>query len=80
MMWQQTTNLTKRGNIMADEKSGTKPDKEGGSGAEKEDDGSEAGGRRRHLLYTCWSDGAGNYVHANWSWFTCWRCGALNYM
>jgi hypothetical protein len=32
------------------------------------------------LLYTCWHDGAGNYVHSNWSWFTCWRCGALNYM
>lgn len=65
---------------MADEKAGTKPDKEGGSGAEKEGDGSEAGGRRRTLLYTCFNDGAGNYVHSNWSWFTCWRCGALNYM
>jgi hypothetical protein len=65
---------------MADEKTGTKPDKEGGSGTEKGDEG-EAGGRRRHtLLYTCWNDGAGNYVHAHWSWFTCWRCGALNYM
>jgi hypothetical protein len=32
------------------------------------------------LLYTCWRDGAGNYVHSNWTWFTCWRCGALNYM
>jgi hypothetical protein len=78
MMWQATTNQ-KRGHIMADEKSGQKPDKEGGSGTEKGDE-SEAGGRRRHLLYTCWNDGAGNYVHANWSWFTCWRCGALNYM
>jgi len=55
---------------MADEKSGQKPDKEGGSGTEKGDE-NEAGGRRRHLLYTCWNDGAGNYVHANWSWFTC---------
>ena len=45
-------------------------------------EGTEAGGRRHHhrLLYTCWHDGAGNYVHGNWSWFTCWRCGALNYM
>ena len=25
-------------------------------------------------------NGAGNYVHSNWTWFTCWRCGALNYM
>ena len=65
---------------MADEK-GKKPDKEGGAGTEKEGDEMEAGGRRRHyLLYTCWNDGAGNYVHSYWSWFTCWRCGALNYM
>ena len=68
---------------MADEKAGKKPDQEGGSGAEKDEgESTEAGGRHRHhrLLYTCWHDGAGNYVHANWSWFTCWRCGALNYM
>jgi hypothetical protein len=67
---------------MADEKSGKKPDKEGGSGTEKEEaEGGEAGGRhRRTRLYTCWNDGAGNYVSAYWSWFTCWRCGALNYM
>jgi hypothetical protein len=80
MMWQAKQQPTQRGSIMADEKTGTKPDKEGGSGAEKEGDGSEAGGRRRTLLYTCFNDGAGNYVHSNWSWFTCWRCGALNYM
>jgi hypothetical protein len=68
---------------MADEKTGKKPEQEGGSGAEKEDagDAAEVGGRRRHrLLYTCWADGAGNYVHGSWRWFTCWRCGSLNYM
>ena len=65
---------------MADEKTGKKPDKEGGSGAEKGADNSEAGGRGRKLLYTCFADGAGNYVESNWTWFTCWRCGALNYM
>lgn len=66
---------------MADEKAGMKPEKEGGTGVEKSDpEGAEAGGRYRRLLYTCWRDGAGNYVHGNWSWFTCWRCGALNYM
>ncbi len=66
---------------MADDKTGKKPDKEGGAGTEKGDaEGTEAGGRHRRMLYTCWNDGAGNYVHANWSWFTCWRCGALNYM
>ena len=43
-------------------------------------DGAEVGGRRHHrLLYTCWNDGAGNYVDASWSYFTCWKCGALNY-
>lgn len=76
----QLQNKQTKNQIMADEKTGSKPDKEGGSGAEKEADGAEAGGRHRRLLYTCWNDGAGNYVHGNWSWFTCWRCGALNYM
>lgn len=67
---------------MADEKAGKKPEKEGGAGIEKDEtESAEAGGRYRHrLLYTCWNDGAGNYVHGNWTWFTCWRCGALNYM
>jgi hypothetical protein len=64
---------------MADEKTGKKPEKEGGTGAEKTDSG-EVGGRSRQLLYTCFNDGAGNYVSSNWTWFTCWRCGALNYM
>jgi hypothetical protein len=64
---------------MADEKTGKKPDKAGGSGTEKGDSG-EAGGRGRKVLYTCFNDGAGNYVDSNWTWFTCWRCGALNYM
>jgi len=65
---------------MADEKSGKKPDKTGGTGTEKGGDASEAGGRGRQLLYTCFNDGAGNYVDSNWQYFTCWRCGALNYM
>ncbi len=65
---------------MADEMAGKKPDQEGGGGTEKEADPNEAGGRhRRTLLYTCFNDGAGNYIHSNWHWFTCWRCGALNY-
>jgi hypothetical protein len=65
---------------MADEKAGKKPDQEGGGGAEKEDSSEVAGRGRRTLLYTCFNDGAGNYVSASWRWFTCWRCGALNYM
>ena len=64
---------------MADEKKGKKPDKQGGTGTEKGGDSGEIGGRSRLLLYTCWSDGAGNYVQPSWDWFTCWRCGALNY-
>jgi hypothetical protein len=71
---------------MADEKTGKKPDQEGGAGVEdndaaKAEAASEVEGHRHHhrLLYTCWHDGAANRVHGNWSWFTCWRCGALNY-
>jgi hypothetical protein len=64
---------------MADEKTGKKPDDQGGSGAEKGADAGEAGGRSRQLLYTCFNDGAGNYIDPSWKWFTCWRCGALNY-
>ena len=56
---------------MADEKAGKKPDQEGGGGAEKED-ASEVGGRRRTLLYTCFNDGAGNYVSAV-GVGSCWR-------
>lgn len=67
---------------MADERTGRKPDEDGGAGAEKnEPHGADAGGRSGNkLLYTCWRDGAGNHVPGNWSWFTCWRCGALNHM
>jgi hypothetical protein len=64
---------------MADEKTGKKPSDEGGGGAEKGADASEAGGRSRQSLYTCFNDGAGNYIDPSWRWFTCWRCGALNY-
>ena len=79
---QEDRRTKERTGFMADEKTGRKPDKEGGVGTEKDEaESAEAGGRYRHrLLYTCWRDGAGNYVHDNWTWFTCWRCGALNYM
>lgn len=36
----------------------------------------DAGGRSRTLLYTCWNDGAGNYVDPNAKWWSCWRCGS----
>jgi len=66
---------------MADEKIGKKPtDKQGGKGGEKGGDSGEAGGRGSQILYTCFNDGAGNYVSAGWTYFTCWKCGALNYM
>lgn len=65
---------------MAEAKIGRKPDKEGGAGSEKGGDPTEVSGRGGKLLYTCFADGAGNYVDANWTWFTCWRCGALNDM
>lgn len=79
-MWPANEKSKREENVMADEAAGKKPDQEGGGGTEKDADAGEAGGRRRGLLYTCWRDGAGNYVHSNWRWFTCWRCGALNYM
>jgi hypothetical protein len=64
---------------MADEKSVTKPDKSGGSGKEKGGDACEAGGRAKDSLWTCFNDGAGNYIDPNWDYFICWKCGALNY-
>ena len=51
---------------MADEKTGKKPDDQGGGGAEKGADAGEAGGRARQLLYTCFNDGAGNYIDPSW--------------
>jgi hypothetical protein len=53
-------------------KTDKQPDGPGGIGREKE---SEVTGRGKGFLYTCWNDGAGNYVDPNWEWFTCWRCG-----
>lgn len=36
----------------------------------------EVGGRKRKwVLYTCWNDGAANYVDPDWGFFTCWKCG-----
>lgn len=64
---------------MADEKAGTKPDKSGGSGKEQGGDSGEAGGRGKDSLWTCFNDGAGNYIDPNWDYFVCWKCGALNY-
>jgi hypothetical protein len=53
----------------------------GGPGAEKDEAaGAEVAGRGRKLLYTCFADGAGNYVDPSWKWFSCWRCGNLAYL
>jgi hypothetical protein len=52
----------------------------GGIGREKPaDEGAEAGGRAKGILYVCFNDGAGNYVDPSWKWFTCWRCGSTGY-
>jgi hypothetical protein len=67
---------------MAEEKMERKPE-EGKTGVGKEKDdgaGAEVAGRSRMLLYTCFNDGAGNYVDPNWTSFTCWRCGNLTYV
>lgn len=67
--------------FMAGEKTGRKPDKEGGPGMEKpEPDSTEAGPRSKRMAYICWNDGAANYVSEGWEWFTCWRCGSLVYV
>jgi hypothetical protein len=65
---------------MADEKTGRKPSKPGGAGLEKDEAGAgEAAPRAKRMAYTCWNDGAANFVEPGWEWFTCWRCGALVY-
>lgn len=67
---------------MAEEKTERKPEEgKGGTGKEKDDGaGAEVTGRRRMALYTCFNDGAGNYVDPSWTWFSCWRCGNLTYV
>jgi hypothetical protein len=66
---------------MADKKEEAKQDKrEGGVGMEKDDtQDAEVAGRAKRILYTCWNDGAANYVNPAWNWFTCWRCGVTFY-
>lgn len=66
--------------FMAEEKTGRKPEKEGGPGLENTGpETGEAGLRAKRMAYTCWNDGVSNYVEPGWEWFTCWRCGALVY-
>jgi len=66
---------------MAKEPMEKKPEGKGGIGKEKDESGNaEVAGRKRQLLYTCFNDGAGNYVDPSWTWFTCWRCGNLKYI
>jgi hypothetical protein len=66
---------------MAEEKTERTPEGKGGVGKEKEESaGAEVAGRQRQLLYTCFNDGAGNYIDPSWTWFSCWRCGNLTYL
>jgi hypothetical protein len=67
---------------MTEIKTGTQPNGEGGKGQGNEDTtAAEAGGRgKRMLLYTCFNDGAGNYIDPSWTWFSCWRCGSMYYV
>jgi hypothetical protein len=66
---------------MADKKEEAEPGKgNGGAGLEKDDaQGAEVAGRAKRILYTCWNDGAGNYIDPAWTWFSCWRCGTVLY-
>jgi hypothetical protein len=69
-----------REKFMSGENTGKKPDRPGGLGAQEAGpETTEAGPRSKRMAYTCWNDGASNYVETGWEWFTCWRCGALVY-
>ncbi|MEY2539284.1 MAG: hypothetical protein QOG67_3024 [Verrucomicrobiota bacterium] len=60
------------------EKTDKQPDGPGGVGKEKDDAaGAEVAGRSKLLLWTCFNDGAGNYISPDWEWFSCWKCGTL---
>jgi hypothetical protein len=66
---------------MDEQKTDKKSEGPGGAGMEKDEGaGAEVAGRGRKLLYTCFADGAGNYVESSWTWFRCWRCGGLEYI
>jgi hypothetical protein len=67
---------------MAEEKTERKPEPGKGGLGQKKDDagGAEVAGRSRKLIYTCFNDGAGNYIDPDWKWFTCWYCGMTYYL
>jgi hypothetical protein len=67
---------------MAEEKTSEKPEGQGGIGqAKPETENLEVSGRgRRRALYTCFRDGAQNYVDPSWNWFMCWQCSGLTYL
>jgi hypothetical protein len=62
---------------MPEEKKGKKPENLGDGG--KGDQEPEVGGRGL-VLYTCWADGAGNWIPDYWTYFICWRDHVLNYV
>jgi hypothetical protein len=64
---------------LAMEKTDKQSEGPGGIGQEKdESEGAEVAGRGKRFLYTCFNDGAGNYIDLDWKWWTCWRCGTTN--
>jgi hypothetical protein len=67
---------------MAEETTSEKPKGQGGIGDQKpETENLEVGGRvRRRQLYTCFRDGAQNYVDPSWNWFMCWQCSGVTYL
>ena len=56
----------------------TQPEGPGHVGLEKDpSQNAEAGGReKKYILYTCFNDGAGNYIDPTAKWWSCWRCGS----
>lgn len=79
-LWIRSARSGKKELFMAGENTGRKPEKQGGAGMENAGpESAEASPRSKRMAYTCWNDGASNFVEPGWEWFTCWRCGALVY-
>jgi hypothetical protein len=77
--------LAEPSQTMTEAKQGRKPETEDRDpeipvGKQEPDaDANEAGGRAKPMLFTCYNDGAGNYLYAvSNGQFTCWRCGTIN--
>ena len=65
---------------MAEQTVDEPPNGQGGRGDQKAEPESEVGGRvRRRQLYTCFKDGAQNYVYLL-DRLMCWQCSGVTYL